>query len=189
MLYQRLIQPRIEAALFRNKAIIIYGPRQVGKTTLVKQIQAKYSDSRYVNCDEPDVRQALTDKTSTELLSFIKPARVVILDEAQRVKNIGLTIKLLVDTDPTVQVIATGSSSFELSNKISEPLTGRAYEFFLPPLAIAEISPSTTALEINRQLEAFMIWGMYPDVITRKDPPQTTITHNASHYLYKDALE
>ncbi|MEK7137652.1 MAG: AAA family ATPase, partial [Patescibacteria group bacterium] len=136
----RTIERQIEQSLYKGKAVVVYGARRVGKTTLVRAIeQHEGRPSQYLNCDEPDVRQALTDATSTALKAFIGNATLVILDEAQRVKNIGLTIKLLVDTYPAMQVIATGSSSFELSNRIREPLTGRAEEFQLLPLAQHEL--------------------------------------------------
>ena len=131
MIIKREIQSDIEKKLFRKKVIIIYGTRRVGKTTLIKEIQKKFEDiSLYLNCDEPDIRAALTDKTSTELKSFIGHKKLVIIDEAQRVRNIGLTLKLIVDNYPEIQIISTGSSSFELSNQTVEPLTGRKYEYF-----------------------------------------------------------
>ena len=131
MIIQRDVQPQIEEKLFQGKVIVVYGPRRVGKTTLVRAILEKFpvEDTRYLSCDEPDVRRALTDKTSTELIAYLGKKKLIVLDEAQRVRNIGLTLKLLVDTAPTIQIIATGSSSFDLSNKIIEPLTGRTYEF------------------------------------------------------------
>jgi len=115
-----------------GKVVVIYGARQVGKTTLVKEIQKKYpANSVYFNCDEPDIRAAFINKTSTEIKSFLGDKKLIILDEAQRIENIGVTLKLMVDNFPTMQIIATGSSSFDLSNKIGEPLTGRKYEFYL----------------------------------------------------------
>jgi len=187
MLFQRIILPRIEARLFRGKAIIIYGARRVGKTTLVRQILDNVPDGLYLNGDEPDVRQALTNKTSTELAHFIGKRKLAVIDEAQRIPNIGLTLKLLVDTLPETQIIATGSSSFDLSNKINEPLTGRAFEFFLPQLALTEISQD--ALETNRLLEARMIYGLYPEIVTAPQTARETISGIYKNYLYKDALE
>ena len=123
-LYPRTIQPAVEAALFKGKVIVIYGARQVGKTTLVKDILRRHSEGGlYLNCDEPDVRAALTERPSTELRALIGNRTLIVIDEAQRVRNIGLTLKLIVDNYPALQVIATGSSSFELSNTITEPLT------------------------------------------------------------------
>lgn len=187
MLFQRIILPRIESRLFGGKAIIIYGARRVGKTTLVRHILDKFPGGLYLNGDEPDVRQALTNKTSTELKYFIGNKKLAVIDEAQRISNIGLTLKLLVDTMPETQVIATGSSSFDLSNKINEPLTGRAWEFFLPPLALTEIS--TNALETDRLLAARMIYGLYPDVVTTPETAREAIGGIYKNYLYKDALE
>ena len=133
---KRELQAHVEKSLFTGKIVVIYGARQVGKTTLVQQILKKYPENAaYYNCDEIDVRQALTDKTSTELQAFFGKRVLVILDEAQRVKNIGLTLKLIADALPGLQVIATGSSSFDLSNEIAEPLTGRSIEFYLFPLS------------------------------------------------------
>lgn len=127
----RAIQKNVKNNLFKGKVIIIYGVRQVGKTTLIKKIQGiikkKYV---YLNCDEPDIRNALTNVTSTEVKEFIHNNKLVFIDEAQRVENIGITLKLIVDNFPDIQVIATGSSSFDLSNEISEPLTGRKHGFF-----------------------------------------------------------
>ncbi len=187
MLFQRIILPRIETRLFGGKAIIIYGARRVGKTTLVRQILDKIPDGLYLNGDEPDVRQALTNKTSTELAHFIGKRKLAVIDEAQRIPNIGLTLKLFVDTMPETQIIATGSSSFDLSNKINEPLTGRAFEFFLPPLALTEISRD--ALVTNRLLETRMIYGLYPEIVTTPQTAREVISGIYKNYLYKDALE
>lgn len=136
---KRALQPLIESKLFKGKIIILYGARQVGKTTLIKNIQNKFPDiSLYLNCDEPDIRELLTDSTSTKLRSIIGNKELVLIDEARRVKNIGLTLKLFADEIKNVQVIATGSSSFELSNIINESLTGRKYVFTLMPVSIKE---------------------------------------------------
>ncbi len=187
MIYPRLLEKRIKSHLFKGKAIIIYGARRVGKTTLVKKIQSEYTESLYLNCDEPDVRFALTDKTSTELLNYIGHKKLVIVDEAQRVKNIGLTLKLLVDNAPGLQIIATGSSSFDLSNRISEPLTGRAFEFHLGPFFLMETSADP--IEIGRLLESRLIFGLYPEVVTAKNERQDLLRTIYKNYLYKDALE
>lgn len=188
-IYQRTIQPDIEANLYRGKAIIIYGARQVGKTTLCRAIIQNYGqDALYLNCDEPDIRQALTHKSSTELRFLIGAKTLVIIDEAQRVKDIGLTLKLLIDTYPAIQVIATGSSSFDLSNETKEPLTGRKIEYYLYPLAVAELLEQESALETTRLLETRLRFGSYPGVINSADPA-ATIAEIAGSYLYRDILE
>lgn len=189
MVIRRIIEDRIRQRLFKGKAIILYGPRQVGKTTLVRTIQADHASALYLNCDEIDIRTALTDKTSTELKSFIGNVRLVIIDEAQRVRNIGITLKLLVDAFPEVQILATGSSSFDLSNAIAEPLTGRAYIFYLFPIHTQELESICTAQEILRLKEQFLRYGAYPEVITHSADAETSIKLLTQNYLYKDALE
>lgn len=190
MVIKRTIQPRIEEKLFKGKVIIIYGARRVGKTTLVKELLKKYSsESAYFNCDEPDIRMALTDKTSTELISFIGNHKLVILDEAQRVKNIGLTLKLMVDTNPQIQIIATGSSSFDLSNNIVEPLTGRKYEFFLYPFSLSEIKSIYSNIELKRLIENRVIYGMYPEVLGSIGKEKEMLEEISRSYLYKDIFQ
>jgi len=187
MLIQRDIQNQILSSLFKGKVIILYGPRQTGKTTLVKMILEKYPKrSLYLNCDEIDVRQALTDQTSTELGSYLKGQEMVVIDEAQRVNNIGLTLKLIADNLPGVQVIATGSSSFELSDKVKEPLTGRKLEFHLYPFSFHELTQIHPERELPRLLERRMIYGMYPEVVIKED--KDILGQLADSYLYKDIL-
>ncbi|KKP77797.1 MAG: hypothetical protein UR78_C0029G0001 [Candidatus Moranbacteria bacterium GW2011_GWF2_35_39] len=187
---KRKIQDSVEKALFKGKIVIIYGARQVGKTTLVKEIQKKYlAESIYLNCDEPDIREAFSDKTSTEIKAYLGKAKIVILDEAQRIKNIGLTLKLMADNFPEIQIIATGSSSFDLSSKIAEPLTGRKNEFFLYPFSYSELKAIYSELELNRLLEQRIIFGMYPEVIEGGKEAQKNLKSLAKSYLYKDILE
>ena len=187
--YRRALQPAIEAALFKGKIIILYGARQVGKTTLVREVLRQHpAPSLYLNCDEPDIRAALTDRTSTQLRALIGTRSLVVIDEAQRVRDIGLTLKLLVDNFPDLQVIATGSSSFELSNRTSEPLTGRKIEFCLYPLSMAELLTQETSLEAQRLLERRLRYGLYPGVVS-SDDPAAAIREIATSYLYRDVLE
>jgi predicted AAA+ superfamily ATPase len=190
MIIKREIQNDIEKRLFRKKVVIIYGARRVGKTTLIREIQKKFQDiSLYLNCDEPDIREALTDKTSTELKSFIGPKQLVIIDEAQRVRNIGLTLKLIVDNYPEIQIISTGSSSFELSNQTVEPLTGRKYEYFLYPFSISELKSIYSNIEIDRLLEKRIIFGMYPEIVINEFENERNLKEITRSYLYKDVLQ
>ena len=127
----RIIEKSIQKLLFKGKAILLFGPRQCGKTTLVKKIAETHkNDTLFINGDEADMRIQFENITSTQLKQFIGKAKLLIIDEAQRISNIGLAIKLIVDNIKGVQVIATGSSAFELADKIKEPLTGRKYEFY-----------------------------------------------------------
>jgi len=187
---KRQIQSDIEACFFKGKAVIIYGARQVGKTTLIKSIQKKdYQNSLFINCDEPDYRAILTDISSTELKEIIGSKNVVFIDEAQRVKNISLTLKLFVDNFPEKQVIATGSSSLDLSDEIVEPLTGRKYEFQLFPFALSELEDKYSFSEIQRILENRIIMGMYPEIVKKSDEAEILLKSLASSYLYKDVLQ
>jgi len=186
---RRTLQSAIERSLFQGKAIIIYGARQVGKTTLLSALRAKCdAPSIYLNCDEPDIRQSLSGKTSTELIALVGQNLLVLIDEAQRVPNIGLTIKLLTDTAPGIQVVATGSSAFELSNRIVEPLTGRKREFRLYPFSLEELGQLYSPLEIGRLVERFMVTGLYPEVINAPDRSAETLRELSRSYLYKDIL-
>jgi len=189
VMIRRTIQDTIEQSLFKGKAIIIYGARQVGKTTLIMAIQnAAAVPSIFLNCDEPDVRRALSDKTSTELKMLIGNNKLVLIDEAQRVGTIGLTIKLLTDTAPDIQVIATGSSAFALSSRIEEPLTGRKREFRLYPFSLTELGQKYSPLEIKRIVERCMIFGLYPEIINAPEAAETALREIARSYLYKDML-
>lgn len=187
---KRTIQEKIEDKLFKGKVIILYGPRQVGKTTIVKEIQNKnISNSIYFNCDESDIREKFENKTSTFLKELIGKKKIVIIDEAQRVKDIGITLKLIIDNFKDIQVIATGSSSFDLANKTAESLTGRKYEFYLYPLSIEELNPEKNKLEIDRTLENRIIYGSYPEVIINSSEAEDNIKLIAKSYLYKDILQ
>ena len=187
---KREIQDSVTAKLFKGRAVIIYGARQVGKTTLIKKIQDKYDhSSRYLNCDEPDIRESLTNKSSTELRELIGGNKLVLIDEAQRVRNIGISLKLIIDNYPDIQIIATGSSSFELSNKIAEPLTGRKYEFQLYPFSLKELRQINTGIEMDRLLETRIIKGMYPDVVINKDESEDILRDITKSYLYRDMLQ
>ena len=188
-LVERKIHDEVERWFFKNKAIVIYGARQVGKTTLVKQLVKRRDEpSIYLNCDEPDIRESLTEKNSLELQLLIGKNKIVIIDEAQRVPSIGVTIKLLVDNYPEIQVIATGSSSLDLAAGIKEPLTGRKIEFTLYPLSVQEILSVEKPVDYMRLLPTRLIFGSYPGVIFSADR-ELLIREISEAYLYKDLVE
>jgi uncharacterized protein len=185
----RTIIAHFEEKLFKGKAILIFGPRQVGKTTLVRQLIAKYKQQTlWYSGDEADVREMLTNTTSTKLKSLFGDAKIVVIDEAQRIENIGITIKLVTDSIPEVQLIATGSSTFELANKINEPLTGRKYEFNLYPFSYAELVNNSHMLIEQRLLETRLIYGSYPEVVSNPANGQEILNSIANSYLFKDIL-
>lgn len=184
---KRLIINTIEQKFFRKKAIIIVGPRQVGKTTLLRMI-AEGSGKKVLiwNCDEPDVRKKLMEPTSTMLGAETAGYDMVFIDEAQRVQNIGITLKLLVDNYPNIQVVTTGSSAIELSNSINEPLTGRKYEYVLYPFSAVELIGEYGATEETRLLERRLIYGTYPEVVNNPNEERETLSNLVTSYLYKD---
>lgn len=183
----RLISNIIKQKFFRGKAIIVVGPRQVGKTTLLKMLATEYDRKALVwNCDEPDVRRRLTEPTSTMLGAETAGYDIVFIDEAQRVQNIGITLKLLIDNYPDKQVVVTGSSAIELSNSINEPLTGRKYEYVLFPFSAEELLDEYGAQDESRLLERRLIYGSYPEVVNLPGEERETLTNLVSSYLYKD---
>lgn len=186
---ERYIYQQIIDNLFKGKAIIITGPRQVGKTTLLRAIM-KESESKvlFLNCDEPDIRPLLENASSTTLKALIGDNLLILIDEAQRVKNIGLTLKLLVDNFKEIQIIATGSSALELANEINEPLTGRKREYHLYPFSTAEMVANTSVLQETRLLEQRMIYGFYPDIVNSPAEAQANLLDLGNNYLYKDVL-
>ena len=183
----RALHDTIEKRLFKGKAVLIFGPRQSGKSTLVETLlQGK--DHLYLNGDEADIREALTNTTSTKLKALIGNKKIVFVDEAQRIPNIGLTLKLFTDQIKDVQVIATGSSAFELSSQVNEPLTGRKYEFMLYPVSFSEMVRDHGLLTEKRLIEHRLRYGYYPEILTKPGEEKELLKLLANSYLYKDLL-
>lgn len=189
IIIHREAMARIQARLFHGKAIILLGPRQSGKTTLVKAILERSGEKcLMLNADEPDVRELLQEATSTRLRTIIGENRIVCIDEAQRIANIGLTLKLMTDQIPEVQAIATGSSSLDLNSSIAEPLTGRKFEFSLHPFSFGELAAHHGLLEERRFLEHRLVYGSYPEVVTSVGQEEERVRLLAESYLFKDLL-
>jgi predicted AAA+ superfamily ATPase len=185
----RDLQSVIESNLFKRKIIILLGARQVGKTTLINQIAGKLELSTlFLNCDEPEPRNLLTDTNVQKLKQLIGTSKLILIDEAQRVKNIGLTLKLIVDNITDVQVIVTGSSSLEIANEINEPLTGRKYEYTVFPFSTNELVVNTNYLNERQLLEQRLIYGHYPDVVNNPSEAKEILLNIVNSYLYKDLL-
>lgn len=185
----RLLQKTIESRLFAGKAIIVIGARQVGKSTLFKLILEKQDyKALQLNCDEPEVRDMLSNINTAELRLLIADNRIVVIDEAQRVENIGMTLKLITDNFPEVQLLVTGSSSFGLQDKLNEPLTGRKYEYHLYPISTAELMASNGLLGVKQTLEQRLVYGSYPDILNHADDAKELLMNLAGSYLYKDLL-
>lgn len=188
-MYKRDLQSVIQERCFQGKAIILLGARQVGKTTLLKKIiQEQHVEALYLNCDEPQTVVALTNCNLKELQMIVGANKFVVIDEAQKVDNIGLTLKLIVDNMPDVQVIATGSSAFELRNCLNEPLTGRKYEYQMFPISSKEIYQSSGYLDLKGLLETRLIYGSYPDILNHANDARELLRMLTDSYLYKDIL-
>lgn len=184
---QRTLKEVVERQLYKGKAIVLVGARQVGKTTLLN-LWAHESEQPVLmlNCDETEARTVLENTNVAKLKILIGNHKTIIIDEAQKVNNIGLTLKLIVDNFKDVQVIATGSSAFELRNTLNEPLTGRKLEYHLYPISCAEIVQTYGLLEEKKTLENRLIYGSYPDIIMQPEQARRYLTELTQSYLYKD---
>ena len=183
---QRIVEQQIATEFFKKKVIHIAGARQTGKTTLLHNLVTENNQTvLWLNGDDADTRELFVNATSTKLKELIANYTIIVIDEAQRIVNIGLGLKILVDSFPHIQVIATGSSALELADKINEPLTGRKIEYFLYPISFQEMIQYHGLLAEERLLEKRMIYGFYPEVLTTND--EITILKRLSDaYLYKD---
>ncbi len=186
---KRTLLSALETRLFKGKVILLFGARQVGKTTLVESLLSQRSERVLtLNGDESDVRALLADPTSSRLRTLVAGYDLVFIDEAQRITDIGLVLKLFADQIPEVQVIATGSSAFELAARTQEPLTGRKYEYHLHPLSYRELADHHGVLEEHRLLEQRLIFGCYPEIVTEPGEAGELLKLLAGSYLYKDLL-
>jgi len=186
---KRALHNTLAEHLFKGKVIIVLGARQVGKTTLIEHLLSGLDyPVMELNGDEADVRELLGNTTSTRLRAIVGKNKIVFIDEAQRINNIGLTLKLFADNLPDMQVIASGSSSFELGAKINEPLTGRKYQFQLFPLSFLEMVDHHGLLTENRLLEHRLIFGYYPEIVTHPGEEQELLQLLSDSFLYKDLL-
>jgi hypothetical protein len=192
MKIQRLLLSEIRKSIIPGKVLVLYGARQVGKTTLAKDLlQSLPLRTRFVNADELMYREALSSQNLKTLNEVLGDAEFLVIDEAQRVPEIGLNLKILIDNNPQVTILATGSASFDLANKINEPLTGRKLTFTLYPFGYPELSQSLGMLETRNQLERWLVWGAYPVIATTDDPAlrERFLAELVGSYLYRDLLE
>ena len=181
-------QKKIESLIGSRKAIIIFGARQVGKSTLLHTLFDDKKNVLWLNGDDIDVQQLFDDMSSTRLRALLGSSRYLVIDEAQRIKDIGLRLKLVTDQIPEVQVIATGSSSFQLAKGVKESLTGRKREFRMFPLTFKEMVDHTNLLEEMRMIPHRMVYGYYPEIVTSPGEEREVLRELSSSYLYKDVL-
>jgi predicted AAA+ superfamily ATPase len=186
---QRKLSEVISSRLFSGKAILLIGARQVGKTTLLKQLISDKDKALWFNADEFSVRNLFENVSVERFRTLFGDAKIVIIDEAQRIENIGIKLKLITDQLTDIQLIATGSSAFELSNKINEPLTGRKWEYELYPLSFGEMVAHHGYFEEYKHLPVRLIYGYYPDVVNNPGSEKQILHQLTESYLYKDILE
>jgi len=185
---KRILEKNINAKIGSGKAIIITGARQTGKTTLLSTMFHDRQGTLWLDADEPDVQALFENPTSDRLRALFTGKKYVIIDEAQRIKNIGIKLKLITDHLKEIQLIATGSSSFELANEINEPLTGRKWEYQLFPFSFEEMVAHTSLLKETRLLTHRLVFGYYPEIVTNPGSEKDILKQLTDSYLYKDIL-
>ncbi len=186
---KRILKDILIKKVDHKKAIILLGPRQVGKTTLITEIAESLGEYLLINGDDPETRLLWSNPTQAFIERYIGKNRVVVIDEAQRLENIGISSKMIVDRGKDIQLFISGSSALELANKMNEPLTGRKWEYLLYPLSWKEIQDHYSFAKTLQRLENFLITGMYPDVVTHDDDAVEILKNLAGSYLYKDILD
>jgi len=186
----RTFNQMVQNDFFKGKVIVIIGARQVGKTTVVRDlIAAQGTAAKYLNGDETDLYPIFKKPTSTQLRSLIGESKVLVVDEAHQIPNIGRALKLIVDTFPDIQIIATGSSSFDIGNRVNEPLTGRKFEYQMYALTANELVSHFGMLEEKRMLEHRLVFGSYPEIVTHLGDEPRLLKNLVSSYLYRDVLQ
>jgi len=181
-----MLQRQLEKEII--KRINLLGPRQTGKTTLLEKIASEFGEYLLIDCDQLVVREKLEDASIEGLKQIIGKHKTILIDEAQRVKNIGLSLKIIVDRIKDIRLLVSGSSSLDLANEINEPLTGRKWEYMLLPISWQELQDNSGYLNALQQLEQRMIFGMYPEIINNPGDEEAILSQLGSSYLYKDIL-
>ncbi|MBS1632373.1 MAG: ATP-binding protein, partial [Bacteroidetes bacterium] len=184
----RFLEKELKGKLHKGKAIVLLGGRQVGKTTMLQNITEGRNDTLWLNADEPDIKALLEAATSTRLKSYFGKKKIIIIDEAQQITGIGKKLKLITDSMKEVQVIATGSSAFEIKNKTNEPLTGRKWEYHLFPLSFSEMVAHHGLIEEKRMVPHRMVYGYYPEVVVHSGEEKERLKLLSDSFLYKDIL-
>lgn len=186
-MFTRTIENTIREKFKSGKAIIVVGARQVGKTTLLKEILSD-KEFLFLDADDPSTRSLLQNPTTEQIRTFLGDYKYVFLDEAQRIPGIGLTLKIITDQFKNVQMFVSGSSSFDLGNALNEPLTGRKWEYELFPISWEEYENKIGFIKAEQQIENRLLYGFYPEVINNQGKEQETLKNLVTSYLYRDIL-
>lgn len=186
-MFDRTIEKAIKGKIGKGKAIIVVGARQVGKTTLINEI-LKGKDYLFLDADDPSTRSLLQSPTTEQIRTIIGDYKYVFLDEAQRISGIGLTLKIITDQFKKVQLLVSGSSSFDLGNELNEPLTGRKWEYELFPISWEEYENKIGFVKSEQQIENRLLYGLYPEVINNQGNEREALKNLVNSYLYRDIL-
>ncbi len=184
----RILEDQIRQRLFSGKAIILTGPRQVGKTTLINSMLNGIGDVLFLDGDDPTIMKLLDRPNTEQIRQIIGTNNIVFIDEAQRINEIGRTAKIIVDQMKAVQLILSGSSSFDLLNNTNEPLTGRKWTFSLWPVSWLEWERSVGFVKAEQDMENRLVYGFYPDILVNQRDQEVLIKELTESYLYKDIL-
>ncbi len=186
-MFTRTIENAIKEKFNSGKAIIVVGARQVGKTTLLKEILSD-KEFLFLDADDPSTRSLLQSPTTEQIRTFLGNYKYVFIDEAQRISGIGLTLKIITDQFKDVQLFVSGSSSFDLGNALNEPLTGRKWEYELFPISWEEYENKIGFIKSEQQIENRLLYGFYPEVINNQGKERETLKNLVASYLYRDIL-
>lgn len=189
-MYVRQYFKQIESWFFKNKVLILYGARQVGKTTILEMLDDKYEDMLILSAENSNVRTILEGKNIERIKFLFGDSKIIAIDEAQKIEDIGNLLKFLHDQKLGIQLIATGSSSFDLSSKVTEPLTGRNIKFNIYPFSLSELADNNSNLWLVDHLDNLLIYGQYPEIVNA-DPDDVIdlLSNLSSDYLYQDILQ
>jgi predicted AAA+ superfamily ATPase len=187
MSIRRQIESNIESDFFKGKVIVLLGARQVGKSTLIHILPScQERKTLWLDGENADVRQLLDNANASRLKQLCIGHEVVVIDEAQKIDGIGSVLKLFADHLKHTQVIASGSSAFELRNSLNEPLTGRKFEYNLYPISFVEMVNHTSLPEEIRELPSRLVYGYYPEIVTHAQDGERLLRFLSDSYLYKD---
>ena len=188
MFIKRLIEPQIKARWDDRRAILIYGARRTGKTTLLKRLTDGLENVHWFNADNMEVQNLFTEASESRFRLFLPRQGTVVIDEAQNIHDIGIKLKIIIDQFPNIRLLVSGSSSFDLSNKINEPLTGRKWEFLLFPFSFEEMAGFHGVFTEHNHLAQRLIYGYYPEVVLNPDRKIDILRELTESYLFKDVL-
>ena len=186
-MYLRILENTIREKINRGKAIVIVGARQVGKTTLINKI-LNDKDYLFLDADDPTVRSLLVNPNTEQIRTIIANNKILFIDEAQRIKGIGITLKIITDQFKDVQLFVSGSSSFDLGNQLNEPLTGRKWEYELFPINWEEYENEIGFVKAEQQVENRLLYGFYPEVLNNPGNEREILKNLVNSYLYRDIL-